>query len=291
MLEKIKNLNNVSLEFASWNVTQIVLSWMASVSSTLNSLTLYMINDLREEVLRDTLRSLPNLRGLHVVGCSKLDHSVVLKQVIHTPLLESLSMTATPDDSPIPDFLFPPTPSLRHLKHLALDTRFIIQPNPTPSSFATVMKFLKPSAPSLISFTLRLPEKKFVLNEELIAPLIENYAFTLRRLAFIDCCVGPDSIEKICKSCINLEELALSVPAKDLLPFAQRLAQSKSLHTLIDLENHIEHGARTPIDRDSARYLMSLSKRLRKVVTTTDIFIVSCTSTPIIVFRCMILSF
>jgi len=54
-----------------------------------------MINDLREDTLRDTLRSLPNLRGLHVVGCSKLDHSAVLSQVIHTPLLESLSVTTT----------------------------------------------------------------------------------------------------------------------------------------------------------------------------------------------------
>ena len=52
-----------------------------------------MINDLREDILRGILRSLPKLRGLHVVGCSKVDQSVVLRQVIHTPLLESLSMT------------------------------------------------------------------------------------------------------------------------------------------------------------------------------------------------------
>lgn len=171
-----------------------------------------------------------------------------------------------------------------------------MQPHPTPSSFATVLKLLQPSAPPLISFSLKLPEKKFELNEEVITQLVENHAFTLRRLAFIDCGVGPDSIEKICKYCIHLEELALSVPIKDLvsylshdqltsspllqLPFAQRLSQSKSLHTLIDLENHIEHGVRVPIDRDSARYLMSLSGSLRKVVTTTDVFIVSYTSTP-----------
>jgi hypothetical protein len=116
LLEKITHITNLSLEFASWNVTQILLPWMASVSATLNSLSLYvsrafksfcstlsfpfqMINDLREDVLRDTLRCLPNLRGLHVVGCSKLDHSAVLNQVIHTPLLESLSVTTTVRDS------------------------------------------------------------------------------------------------------------------------------------------------------------------------------------------------
>jgi hypothetical protein len=62
------------------------------------------------------------------------------------------------------------------------------------------------------------------------------------------------------------------------LAFAHRLAHSKSLHTLVDLESHIEHGARTPIDRDSVRYLMSLSKNLRKIVTTTDVFMVSLCS-------------
>jgi hypothetical protein len=81
------------------------------------------------------------------------------------------------------------------------------------------LKLLKPSAPPLVSFTLKLPEKKLVLNEELVTQLIENHAFTLRRLAFIDCSVGPDSIEKICKSCINLEEIALSVPTKDFVGF------------------------------------------------------------------------
>lgn len=42
MLEKINHLTNLSLEFASWNVTQILLPWMASVSTTLKNLTLYV---------------------------------------------------------------------------------------------------------------------------------------------------------------------------------------------------------------------------------------------------------
>lgn len=58
-----------------------------------------MINELREDILKGILRSLPKLRGLHVVGCSKVDHSAVLRQVIHTPLLESLSMTTIVCDS------------------------------------------------------------------------------------------------------------------------------------------------------------------------------------------------
>ena len=54
-----------------------------------------MINDLREDMLKGILQSLPNLRGLHVVGCSRVDHWVVLKHVVHSPRLESLSMTTT----------------------------------------------------------------------------------------------------------------------------------------------------------------------------------------------------
>ena len=42
MLEKVKNLTYLSLEFASWNVTQILVSWMTSISVTLSSLTLHV---------------------------------------------------------------------------------------------------------------------------------------------------------------------------------------------------------------------------------------------------------
>lgn len=110
-------------------------------------------------------------------------------------------------------------PLLPNLKHLALDTRFTVQPHPSPSSFITVLKLLKPAEPPLVSFTLKLPEKKFVLSEELVTQLIENHAFTLRRLTFVDCGVGLDSIERLCDSCIHLEELALSVPTKILVGF------------------------------------------------------------------------
>jgi hypothetical protein len=52
-----------------------------------------MINELHEAVFQSTLAHLPNLVGLHVVGCPKVDHVVVLRRASQTPLLESLSLT------------------------------------------------------------------------------------------------------------------------------------------------------------------------------------------------------
>lgn len=54
-----------------------------------------MSAELNEGVLESTLRQLPHLRGLHVVSCPKVDHATVLKLTSYTPLLESLSFTAT----------------------------------------------------------------------------------------------------------------------------------------------------------------------------------------------------
>ena len=54
-----------------------------------------MITDLHESVLESILVNLPNLLGLHVLGCPKVDHIVMLRQVSHTPLLQSLSLTTS----------------------------------------------------------------------------------------------------------------------------------------------------------------------------------------------------
>ena len=54
-----------------------------------------MINELHEAVFQSTLVHLPNLVGLHVVGCPKVDHITVLRQASQTPLLESLALTVS----------------------------------------------------------------------------------------------------------------------------------------------------------------------------------------------------
>ena len=54
-----------------------------------------MIIELHESIFQSTLAHLPNLVGLHVIGCPKLDHIVMLEQASQTPLLESLSLTVS----------------------------------------------------------------------------------------------------------------------------------------------------------------------------------------------------
>ena len=123
LLAKIKNLTSISIEFASWTVVHCLPSWMESLSNTLNTLVLYvrslysnlhilsstklqMISDLHEEAFGHALKYLPNLHSLHVVGCSKVDHTVVFRHVSKTPLLENLSMTTLVDYEPFVQFFF-----------------------------------------------------------------------------------------------------------------------------------------------------------------------------------------
>ncbi|KAF8964949.1 hypothetical protein BDZ97DRAFT_2001799 [Flammula alnicola] len=121
MLLKMNKLQSLSVEeFAMWNAVDLLPSWTQSLVKTLTSLCLYMINELHEGVLEGMLSHLPNLLGLHVVGCPKVDHVVVLQQIPHTPLLQSLSLTTSESTRP----LYMPPPSLRHLRHMAFDTRY-----------------------------------------------------------------------------------------------------------------------------------------------------------------------
>jgi len=52
-----------------------------------------MCSELNEGVLESALSCLPDLRGLHVIGCPKVDHLAILRLASHTPLLESLAIT------------------------------------------------------------------------------------------------------------------------------------------------------------------------------------------------------
>lgn len=53
-----------------------------------------MASDLNPDILETVLMHLPGLTGLHVLGSPKVDHIVLLKLLVHTPQLESLSFTA-----------------------------------------------------------------------------------------------------------------------------------------------------------------------------------------------------
>ncbi|KAJ3504699.1 hypothetical protein NLJ89_g7797 [Agrocybe chaxingu] len=268
MLNKLEKLESLTIEFASWNVVDMLPTWTGSLTKTLTSLTLYTIHELHEDVLKSILTNLPNLRGLHVVGCLKVDHTVIFRQIVHTPLLEMLSLTTSENTAPL---IFP-SPPMRHLKHLAFDTRYSMQPSPSPSILASILAHIRLSAPPLQSFTIKLPERKIVVGDPFITQLVEHYGSTLRRLSFLDCGVSQESIAEICKNCVNLQRLDVSIPMKELLPFTRNLSFSKTLHTIVDVDNHVDHGMRPTLKQENVRYMMSLSSSLRKVVSNHRIW-------------------
>lgn len=111
LLIRLKGLRSILLDRASWCIMNLLPMWMGSLSSTLTHLTvtvspsldctvrylsdvtIQMSSELNGVVLESTLSQLPNLLGLSILSCSKIDHSTVLKLVSHTPRLESLAFT------------------------------------------------------------------------------------------------------------------------------------------------------------------------------------------------------
>ncbi|KAF8558701.1 hypothetical protein OG21DRAFT_1379922, partial [Imleria badia] len=93
LLQDRTGLQCLSLDYPSWNVVDILPQWAANMQKTLVHLTLYMSQDTDANVLNATLAQLPRLRGLHVIGCSRISHITVLKALSHTPDLRELSLT------------------------------------------------------------------------------------------------------------------------------------------------------------------------------------------------------
>ncbi|KAF5325529.1 hypothetical protein D9619_009874 [Psilocybe cf. subviscida] len=268
MLAKLNRLQRLTLEFATWNVVDLLPSWSQNLSQTLTTLTLFMINELHEHVLESTLKELPSLQGLHVVGCPKIDHVVTMKQVVHTPLLQSLSLT-TSESTRALDL---PPPPLHHLRHLALDTRYNQSPSPSPTILASLLTHIKTSFPSLQSFTLKLPERKVVIGEAFITQLVEQFGSSLRRLAFLDCGISLESLTELCSACHNLETLEISIPTKDLLLFSASIAHCKKLHTLVDAHNHVEHSTRKSFTSIDIGNLLVRCPSLRTIETSHRIW-------------------
>lgn len=268
MLLKLNRLRKLVIDFGSWNVLDLLPRWVEVNQKTLTSLTLYMSTELNEGVLESALSCLPGLRGLHVVGCPKVNHSTVLRLVSHTPLLESLAVTI-PENTSSLEF---PTHPLLLLRHLALDTRSGPTSDSSTSPLSSILALLKSSASPLSSFSIKAAELKSPASHSFIKQLLDNHARTLKKLSFLDCTVEFDSISKICKACIHLEQLNLSLPIKDIISFAAAISPSESLRTIVDIDSHISHGPRPSLTKDSARYMMWVAPALSKVVSDRRIW-------------------
>ncbi|TRM66963.1 hypothetical protein BD626DRAFT_452299 [Schizophyllum amplum] len=269
LLLQLTSLESLVVDSASWTLIDALPRWAASLKETLESLTLYVAPDLNETVLKSTILELTRLRALHVVGCQNIDHIAVLHLTEHTPLLESLALTAT--DSTCP--LTIANPTLTHLQHLAIDGRWHQSPSNMHTVLAAIMRHVNAAGPLLTSFVLRVPDRaKTQLTTSMLKPVLDAHAATLRTLSFIDCALGLDSVAHICNLCNVLQRLEIGFPAMDTLGqvgFTNTIARSFSLRVLVDLSSH-SHGPQAhklTLTPEGVKNFMSNVRNLRTIIT------------------------
>ncbi|KAJ6545497.1 hypothetical protein B0H19DRAFT_1212292 [Mycena capillaripes] len=259
---KLSHVRNLTLDFASWNIMNLLPRWTATLQGNLTTLTLFMANELNENVLESALVELPGLLGLHVIGCAKVDHVTILNLVSHTPLLESLSMTTGEHNRALAS----PPSSLASLRHLAIDTR-LNTVNPASTTVLTnILIYVKTSSPHLISFIVKYPDRQTAIPNSIIQQLIAAHGSTLKNLSFIDCTIGTDSLPALCKGCTHLERLEIWIPVRDLMVFTSAIAKSPTLRTLVDVDLHT-HSARATLAPDNVRLVMAGVPSLEKILS------------------------
>jgi len=161
-----------------------------------------------------------------------------------------------------------PAPSLQHLKHLALDTRYSMMSSPTPQVLSSILEHIQSSVPGLVSFMMRLPELKIVAAKDFIEKLVKLHGSTLRILAFLDCAVSLESISTIIRSCTNLERLELPIPTKDIVTFGSYVEGASNLQIIVDTDTHSGHGhGRVSLSQENACLVMIRAPQLRKIVS------------------------
>ncbi|KAJ6496071.1 hypothetical protein C8R45DRAFT_866000 [Mycena sanguinolenta] len=264
-LVKLSQVRNLTLDFPSWNILNLLPQWAATLRSNLTTLTLFMANELNETVLGAALVELPGLLGLHVVGCAKVDHVAIFNLVSHTPLLESLSITTGDANRALPQ----PPASLACLRYLSIDIRLVpISPMlpPTTSPLSAIMTHVNASSPRLISFIVKYPDRQMAISTAVIQQLIAAHGPTLKNLSFIDCALGTtDSLAALCRGCTQLERLELWIPVRDLTIFTNAIGKSGTLRMLVDVETHT-HNPRPTLTQDSVRFMMKAVPTLQKII-------------------------
>ncbi|KAI5891276.1 uncharacterized protein SCHCODRAFT_02628600 [Schizophyllum commune H4-8] len=268
-LLRINTLVSLVVDTATWTILDALPRWAESMEDSLENLTIFMAPDLNEGVLRSTVLSLTRLRSLHVVGCQKIDHNALLNLTEHTPLLESLALTAT--DSTCP--LSTADHTLANLRHLAIDGRWHQSSSNMLTVLNTIMDHINAAAPTLTSFVLRFHERsKTQLTLPLLKPILDAHKNTLRTLSFIECTVGLDLVAHICNVCPIIQRLEIGFPAMDPLgqvAFTSMIARSFSIRVLVDLNSH-NHGPQShklTLSPEGVKNFMSNVRNLRTIIT------------------------
>ncbi|KAJ7139090.1 hypothetical protein C8R44DRAFT_975056 [Mycena epipterygia] len=262
-MANLSKIRHLTLDFASWNLMNLLPRWSASLQGNLTTLTLYMTSELNETVLESALAELPGLVGLHVIGCLKVDHVVVLGLVSHTPNLESLSITTGESNRALPQ----PPSSLASLRNLAIDTRLSPVVPSSSAVLSAILAYIGTSSPHLVSFIVRYPDRQTAITNNFIEQLINSHGSTLTNISFIDCAVGTtDSLTALCRACIKLERLEIPIPVRDLGMFTIAISGSTTLRNLVDVASHT-HSPRPTLAQDHIRYMMTCVPSLKKVVS------------------------
>jgi len=269
-LIKLRGLRTLTLDAGSWTLVDALPRWTAALRPTLTDLTLYSMQDLNEYILESVVTNLPSLKGLHVVGCSKVDHYCVLRLTAKVPKLESLSFTSWESPRPLPASL----PSLSRLRNLTVDTHCSLTPSSTPTLWTSIIALTRSWSCPLRSITLKLSEK-LVVADAFVREILDAHHATLTHVALLNCGISIEGVRAICSRCHDLERLALSLPVKEMPIFtwAAALQESATLQTLCDIsESHSTHGQRPFLSRSDIRHLMDCVPTLEKVVTDERIW-------------------
>jgi len=258
-------IHSLHVEHGSWCLMNYFPIWMAKLSPTLKHLSINLTSEVNADILEQSLKELPNLRGLHVANCMKLDHHDVLRLVRHTPLLESLSLTTWEHPSTDANA----HAELRNLRHLVLDTRNVISTLSLTPLWSGIIEVTKRSNAPLSSLTLQLSERKGP-DPEFIEELLDAHANTLTELRFKNCNVTFESLIQICQRCHDLEVLQIPINLKILGSFVEALEHSKSLKVLVDdRAKHSTESIAPSLKLENAKLLMTRIPSLRTIESET----------------------
>lgn len=264
MLQKITTLRSLTLNYPTWNVVDSLVRWAQSLRQTLSHLAIFMSQEVNGIFLEALLPLLPRLRGLHVIGCSKAPHTVVIKAATtHAPLLKEFSFTIF-ENAPPSSLFSLPTITLSSLRHLAIDVR------PTSDATAVTMSSLLVSLTSLSTLVLKFTDPQLPIWSSVIDLVAPPNAVTvpLKRLALVDCAVSIEMVKKLCLRCKDLEMLEIPLSVKDTKAFTAAISSLKELHTLTDVgDAHTTHGPRATFTRHNVRYMMQACVNLKTIVS------------------------
>ncbi|KAK2460840.1 hypothetical protein APHAL10511_007310 [Amanita phalloides] len=213
-----------------------------------------MCHDLNETVLEAVLMNTPQLVTLHVIRCSKIGPTTILRLSIYTPMLQSLAMTIFGPVSPTwqPTFLV-------NLAELRLD---IPGTDARAGNLASVVSYFREWKPPLSSIHVR---SGITIPHVSVSELLDGYALTLKTLVF-HCPLEVASILVVCSRCRNLQELAIPIPVKEFPDFGNALKHLKYLHTLIDTRSLSDEPG-LHITRERVMHLLSICRGLQNIVS------------------------